>query len=157
MIDRCSLGACMRIKVRQLALPGSFPAPSRDDLDETLRLIEELAPGTILLVDGLAYGALPADVVARITHPIVALVHHPLGLESGIPESRCFASRRNRDGGARACPRQSRHQPDHRRLLATDFGVPRHRIHVAEPGTEPARRSPGNQLGRSGCWPCDRS
>ena len=34
------------------------------------------------------------------------------------------------------------------RLLATDFGVPRHRIHVAEPGTEPARRSPGNQLGR---------
>lgn len=141
------LPAC-GIKVRQLALPGSFPAPSRDDLDETLRLIEELAPGTILLVDGLAYGALPADVVARITHPIVALVHHPLGLESGIPKAdalRLVETETAALARAGAIVVTSRTTA---RLLATDFGVPRHRIHVAEPGTEPARRSPGNQLGR---------
>ena len=141
------LPAC-GIKVRQLALPGSFPAPSRGDLDETLRLIEELAPGTILLVDGLAYGALPADVVARITHPIVALVHHPLGLESGIPKAdACVWSKPRTVALARADAIRG-HQPDHRPPARDGFRRSTTPYSRRRTGYGAGSAFPGNQLGR---------
>ena len=133
---------------------GLVSCPVPDDLAETLRLIEELAPGTILLVDGLAYGRCRPTSCA-ITHPIIALVHHPLGLELVSAKADAFVSsktrRRPRAGRRRVVTSRTT-----ARLLATDFGVPRHRIHVAEPGTEPARRS-GVRAAGSGCWPWDRS
>ena len=49
--------------------------------------------GTVLLIDGLAYGAMPAEVSENLGRPIVALVHHPLGLESGLsPEQQAVFS-----------------------------------------------------------------
>ena len=41
-----------------------------------------------LLVDGLAFGAMPADSSRRARAPIVALVHHPLCLEAGLAAER---------------------------------------------------------------------
>ena len=45
-------------------------------------------PQLITIVDGLAYGALPADLIKGVRAPIVALVHHPLCLEAGLSEAR---------------------------------------------------------------------
>ncbi|KAB0267358.1 glycosyltransferase family 4 protein [Microvirga brassicacearum] len=132
------------IKALHLALPGSFPKPTRGDLDETLRLINSLPEGTVVLFDGLAYGALPPDVVARIDRPVVALIHHPLGLETGlsaVEAARLVENEKAALGHAAAVIVTS---PTTAQLLTADFAVPSDRIHVAEPGTEPALRASGN-------------
>src|ERR1700730_3616122 len=76
------------VTARQLQLPGSFPDPSAGDLDETARLLVAIAPGDVVMIDGLAYGAMPAKVIERVRAPIVALVHHPLCLEAGLARAR---------------------------------------------------------------------
>src|SRR5262245_1031586 len=76
------------IAAQHLELPGSFPDPTQADLAETERVLGAITSTTALIVDGLAYGALPADLIGRVRAPIVALVHHPLCLEAGLTEPR---------------------------------------------------------------------
>src|SRR5262245_31173694 len=78
----------MGVAARHLRLPASFPDPRAADLDETARLLAAVAPRDVLMMDGLAYGAMPAEVVERAQAPIVALVHHPLCLEAGLSQAR---------------------------------------------------------------------
>jgi glycosyltransferase involved in cell wall biosynthesis len=74
-----------RIDTKLCALPSGFPFPSEADLAEAARIIAaEDLPGTVFLIDGLAFGAMPADLIAAIGSPIAALVHHPLALEEGL-------------------------------------------------------------------------
>ena len=71
------------IEARHIALPGSFPFPTAADLATTEQLLAATAPDDVLLVDGLAYGAFREEIAARFASRIVALVHHPLALETG--------------------------------------------------------------------------
>ncbi len=132
------------VRLSLLALPGSFPDPSEADLAETARLLAVAPPGAVLLVDGLAYGALPAGLVAGLApRPVAALVHHPLGYESGLAQARraaLIASERAALKLARAVVATS---PFTARLLVEAFGVPPDTITVALPGTEPAPRARG--------------
>ncbi len=131
------------VEVTHLALPGSFPSPSAADLAETARLLSATAPGTVLLVDGLAYGALPPDLVVGVGRPIVALVHHPLGLEAGLPPERADALIANERATLALARWVVVTSGPTARLLADDFDVPATRLTIAEPGTEPARRARG--------------
>ena len=67
MYDRRVLALLARFGVaaRHVQLPGSFPDPSAADLDETGRLLAAAAPGATVMIDGLAYGAMPAEVIAQ--------------------------------------------------------------------------------------------
>ena len=76
------------VVLRHLELPGSFPFPTADDLEATARLLGG-RDGT-LLIDGLAFWAMPPSLVAGLERRIVALVHHPLGLEPGLMPARRF-------------------------------------------------------------------
>lgn len=131
------------VDARHVVLPGSFPTPSGADMAETERRLASVPPGTILLIDGLAYGAMPAEGVARVRDPIVALVHHPLCLEAGLTPQR---QRRLRELETAALG-FARHvvvtSPTTAQTLAADFGVPREKITVAVPGTDPAQRARG--------------
>ena len=86
------------LDVRHVPLPGSFPAPSATDLATTEATLAALPVDTVLLFDGLAYGAIPAAVLDRIRQPVVALCHHPLAYETGTPPPRAA-----RALGRRAC------------------------------------------------------
>jgi len=129
-------------QAHHLVLPGDFPAPSKASLAETERLLTDAMPsGSLLLIDGLAYGALPADLIARVKRRIVALVHHPLSLEAGISAERAaLFARSEREALAEATHVvvTSRSTGE---LLARDFAVPPANITVAEPGTDPAPRA----------------
>ena len=66
--------------LRHLALPAGFPDPDPGTVRATLDALAALPPDLPAIVDGLAFGALPTDGLARIRAPLVALVHHPLAL-----------------------------------------------------------------------------
>jgi glycosyltransferase involved in cell wall biosynthesis len=128
------------IAMRHVALPAGFPHPSAAEIAETARILAG-APGRALLIDGLAYGAFTADLLAPIGKPIVALVHHPLGHESGLAPARrdaLLASERTALAQAAAVIVTSATTA---RTLAGEFAVPPSKITVAEPGTDPAPRA----------------
>jgi glycosyltransferase involved in cell wall biosynthesis len=130
-----------------LQLPGSYPEPDAADLEETARLFAGVAPEAALMVDGLAYGAMPADVIGRARAPIVALVHHPLCLEAGLPARRQDELRALETAALALARRVIVTSPATARTLVQDFAVPPERITVAEPGTERAPRAEGARTG----------
>jgi glycosyltransferase involved in cell wall biosynthesis len=131
------------IAVRHLALPGGFPDPSARDLDETRRLLQGVARHTIILADGLAYGTLPADLIASIASPVVALVHHPLCLEAGLTKQRqdqLYVHEKDALALARHIIVSSATTAN---TLEADFAVAAERITIAQPGTDPSERAHG--------------
>ena len=126
-----------------IALPGSFPNPAAEDLELTRRLLDQLLPTTPILFDGLAFGALPVETLDGLRSPIVALVHHPLALETGLDDER---RRQLRDSERASLARASAviaTSPLTARTLTAEYGVEPVRLTVAEPGTEPAIRARG--------------
>jgi len=131
------------IDCKHQVLPAAYPAPKPDDLALTERLLAASPKGATLLIDGLAYGAMPAGMLSRIERPIYALVHHPLCLETGLSEARkaeLLASETAALAVARHVIATSRATA---RILSSDFGIAPDRITVAEPGTDPAPRASG--------------
>lgn len=131
------------VGVQHVALPGTFPAPPDADLQTTARALAALPGDTVLLIDGLAYGAMPDAMIAAIRQPIVALCHHPLCLEAGLDATR-QATLKSSEMAALA---RARHVivtgPATARILAADFAVPPAKITIAEPGTDRATRATG--------------
>lgn len=131
------------VATRHLPLPGSFPAPTATDLAETQCLLSQSPAETVILADGLAYGAMPAELISSLSSPIVALVHHPLCLEAGLSKPRqdeLYALEKTALALARHVIVTS---PSTAKTVATDFAVPAGKITVAEPGTDPAARARG--------------
>jgi len=127
-----------------LALPGGFPFPAEADLDEAARRLRALPPGKSILIDGLALGVLPTDLLCSLPGPVVALCHHPLALETGV----CAEDAARLREAERAALAASAHvvttSATTARILAADFGVPPARLTVAPPGTDAAPRAVGS-------------
>ena len=72
-------------QVDVVSLGDGFPRPSAEQRAIALSRLKALPDGVPVIVDGLALGALPeeAEKIARRA-PLVALVHHPLALETGL-------------------------------------------------------------------------
>jgi glycosyltransferase involved in cell wall biosynthesis len=86
---------------------------------------------------------MPGDVVGRIGQRIVALVHHPLWLEAGLPEGRRIYLRQTEKMALAFAEHVIVTSPMTKRIVAEDFAYPPDRITVAEPGTERAARAAG--------------
>jgi glycosyltransferase involved in cell wall biosynthesis len=134
-------------EVVPLSLPASFPFPSAADLAETRDVLTR-ASGK-MLVDGLAYGAMPAALIEALPAPPVALCHHPLGYEPGLDA----LTRARLIAQERAALDRASHVivTSHatKQTLITEFGQAADRITVAPPGldrTRPARPRPGPPL-----------
>lgn len=124
-------------------LPGGWPDPSPADCAEAARRVAASPRDAVLLIDGLAFGAMPESLVRGFDRPIVALVHHPLALETGLDPARAEELRDLERGAlrhARAIVVTSRFTAD---LVRADFAPPQTPIVVAEPGTERAPRAAG--------------
>lgn len=130
------------VRLVHVRLPGSFPHPTLADLDATARLLRA-APGAALLIDGLALGAIPPDILAAAARPLVALVHHPLALETGLAPQRQAALMASEAAALAAAARVIATSRLTARLLRADYNVAAEKIAVAEPGTEPAARARG--------------
>lgn len=133
----------MGIEARHLALPGSFPFPTEADLSQTGRAILSQPWDDTLLIDGLAYGAFPEGIAAGLAGRVVALVHHPLGLETGLAPEQARLLLARETAALRYARAVVTPSPAMKRILATDFGVDEARITIALPGVDPAPRATG--------------
>jgi glycosyltransferase involved in cell wall biosynthesis len=130
------------VEVREI--DGSFPDPTSAALAEAARVLAAVPDDTTVVVDGLAYGAMPAQAERERTRlRLVALVHHPLAAETGL--SAAVAARlKDSEIRALACARRVIvTSPATGRALA-DYGVGADRITVVEPGTDRAPRATGS-------------
>lgn len=125
--------------VERLPLGEGFPAPPAEAKREAERRLSKLADGALVVIDGLAFGLL--DEWAERENGrlrIVALVHHPLALETGL-DIRQQDRFQNRERRALSF---ARHvivtSPMTARELEANYGVPQRRITIAIPGTDPA-------------------
>src|ERR1700716_2570805 len=116
-----------------------FPRPSTRTLDATRSRLSAVPKGIPIVIDGLAFGAIPelaADLHAD---------HPPLALESGISaaEAERFLQRE------RAALAYSDNvivtSPATARLLAADYGVDSADLTAAVPGSEPRTPAAGSR------------
>lgn len=120
--------------VTHLELADSFPDPSPEDMADTITRLTALEPDRAVILDGLAFGALRG--LEQITAPMVAMIHHPLALETGLSPERqasLYQTERRNLELARHVLVPSRHTA---RTLIEDYGVAPDRISVATPGTD---------------------
>lgn len=129
------------IPVEPVSLAGSFPHPAPGDISAALDRLAATPAGTVLIGDGLAFAALPAEALARLGRPLVGLVHHPLALESGLDARTAARLAAGETATLAACHRVIAVSPETRRVLVARFGVPAEKITLALPGTAPAPRA----------------
>ncbi|OYY25684.1 MAG: hypothetical protein B7Y65_02635 [Azorhizobium sp. 35-67-15] len=132
------------LSLTHLALPAGFPAPTGAQVGEALDALAATTPQTLLLVDGLALGALPAEGLAALNRRMVALIHHPLALEEGLSagdQARLAVSER---AALAQCDHVVATSPATGRTLCRDFGVDPARLIIAVPGSAQVARAPAD-------------
>ena len=131
-------------EVDVVALDAGFPWPHAAALAHAAQQLAAIRDGALVVVDGLAFGAMPAlaeQHAARLRW--VALVHHPLALETGLSAQQgraLFDSERRALATARGVIVTSAATA---RELAR-YGVAAERVHVVTPGTDAAPLATGS-------------
>jgi glycosyltransferase involved in cell wall biosynthesis len=139
-------------EVDVIDLGDGFPRPRPETRAAALPSLRRVCAGRPIVVDGLALGVLPEAAAAlRESHPLIALVHHPLALESGLTPDQAQALRESERAALAAASRVVVTSPATRRILVADYGVTEETITVAPPGIErtgmaAARRPPGGTV-----------
>ena len=131
--------------MRVLALPGDFPSPSGASLRKTEELLAATSEQAPVFFDGLAFGAIPSEILVRVPRRYVALVHHPLAFETGLSAERVSYFRRSERAALVHAVNVVVTSAATRDLLVLDFDVAIECVTVAEPGTEPAPRARGSE------------
>jgi glycosyltransferase involved in cell wall biosynthesis len=106
--------------------------------------LRALPAGWPILIDGLALGVLPAELLRALPGPVVALCHHPLALESGFGAAESRRLRESERAALAECARVIATSATTAGILAADYAVPEARLAVAWPGTDPAPRARGS-------------
>jgi glycosyltransferase involved in cell wall biosynthesis len=137
-------------------LDDAFPTPTSSALTQAHEALAALPNQALVVIDGLALGAMPEVAAAhRDRLRLIGLVHHPLALETGLEE----AQRQRWYVSEREALRQVRQvivtSPSTARALA-DYDVPPERCAVVLPGVDPAPLATGS-MGGELTWLCAAS
>ncbi len=129
------------------SLPGQYPIPATGDRALAASALAAIPDHSLVLVDGLALGALPGEAAhERQRLHLVALVHHPLGLETGL-DADTSRLRLDAERRALACVRGVVVTSSGTMAAVEALGVPRERLAVVEPGTDAAPEARGSGRG----------
>ena len=134
--DRDLIAALERagVEVEVHGLGEGYPAPDEAALKQAADVLAALPDDTLTLVDGLAFGVLDAVAAPHAQRlRLVALVHHPLALESGLePGEALLLEEAERRALALARHVVVTSHPT-ARALQNNFGVSEERVSVVEP------------------------
>lgn len=126
----------------------NFPWPTPEQRAAAHDRLALAPPERPIVIDGLAYGALPEWAERQSSrNPLIALVHHPLVLETGLSEAQVSTLRASERRALAAAARIVTTSPTTARLLAADYGAPTDRIIVARPGNDRAPAATGSRDG----------
>jgi hypothetical protein len=74
--------------MRYLRLGPSFPDATPDDMADAVAQLARLEPDRAVILDGFISATLDTDALAALHVPSIAMVHHPLALETGLDAAR---------------------------------------------------------------------
>jgi glycosyltransferase involved in cell wall biosynthesis len=126
-----------------LDLGDGFPSPSDVTHAAARTRLLAVPAGRAIVIDGLALGVLP-EIASELAgrNPLLALVHHPLALESGLTAERAESLRRSERAALASVRGVIVTSAATARLVISNYGVPAERVSVARPGSDrvpPAR------------------
>ena len=147
---RCVIAAlrARACRVDVVDLGDGFPHVGPDQRALALARLLSAPSDAPVVVDGLALGALPAEAhQAARSHCLIALIHHPLALETGLSAAEADALRASEISALAAvrCVITTDHSTA--ATLSESYDVARQRITVALPGTPQVARAHGNSDG----------
>lgn len=124
-------------------LHASFPLPTAAALDHARDTLAALPDGALTLIDGLAFGAMPGQVLAESARlRLVALVHHPLAAETGLAPALAEQLRIDERSALVAARALVVTSEETALVLQRDYGVAAARLNVIEPGVDLCLESP---------------
>ncbi len=122
----------------------SFPRPTAAALEQAASVLAHIADGSVVLIDGLAFGAMPVEAEREAKRlRLVAIVHHPLAEETGV-DPRVAAELAVSERRALAVVRRVIVTSRATATMLGKYGVEPDRISVIEPGTDPAPLARGS-------------
>ena len=134
--------------IDRVDLGEGFPWPSSETRMAAQARLLAVPAGRAIVIDGLAFGVLPdAALELRSRNPLIALVHHPLALESGLSAEQADNLRASERAALAATRRVVVNSAATARHLIADYAVPADRIVIAPPGSDPAPAAPGSHDG----------
>src|SRR5262245_53509849 len=112
-----------------------------------LAILSAVPAGCPIVLDGLAFGALPEAGALRCRTPLIALVHQPLALDPGLHITQADTFRETERAALAAAARVVVTSEATARIVMADYDVPSQRISVVRPGNDPVRPAPGSDGG----------
>jgi glycosyltransferase involved in cell wall biosynthesis len=114
-----------------------FPLPTAGTRAAACARLAALPSAAPIVIDGLAFGVLPeAAKKMQASHLLVALVHHPLALESGLSADEAAGLHVSERVALAAARRVVTTSAATARLLTADYCIASERLSVVEPGTD---------------------
>lgn len=131
--------------VRVHAVPGGWPRPDREAYAGLEKVVRRIPDGALTLLDGLVASTAPDVLVPQASRlRLIPLVHMPLGHGAADADA-CARERAVLSASASVVTTSAWSR---RRLLEL-YSLPDDRVHVAEPGVDPAPLAPGTAGGGS--------
>ena len=129
-------------QVRVIGLAGTFPLADDKAARAMYTTLDELGDGEAVVIDGLALGGVPDAVAPHAKRlDLSALVHHPLGDETGLEEPARQQLLHSERRALALCRRIIVTSPFSARRLQA-LGLTRQRPLAVEPGVTPAELAP---------------
>jgi glycosyltransferase involved in cell wall biosynthesis len=132
-------------QVDAVDLGEGFPFPSEEARRGARARLADLPSSTPIVVDGLAFGVLPEtmrELGAR--NRLIALVHHPLALETGYAADVAELLRTDETRALAEAWRVIATSAFTARMLVTDYGVSIERVKIVRPGADRKKRAQGS-------------
>jgi glycosyltransferase involved in cell wall biosynthesis len=123
------------------------PFPSSAQRATALAKLSEVPAGYPIVLDGLAFGALPEAGALRCRTPLIALVHQPLALDPALDSAQADTLRATERAALAAAARVVVTSEATARIVAADYDVRSERISVVRPGNDPVPPAAGSNDG----------
>jgi glycosyltransferase involved in cell wall biosynthesis len=124
-----------------------FPFPSAAERADALAMLSMMPAGCPIVLDGLAFGALPEAGALQYRTPLIALVHLPLALETGLDTIQAQVFRESERAALAAAAHVVVTSESTARIVIADYAVPSQRVSVVRPGNDPVPPALGSSDG----------
>jgi glycosyltransferase involved in cell wall biosynthesis len=124
-----------------------FPFPSTAHRATALATLSAVPSGCPIVLDGLAFGALPEAGALRCRTPLIALVHQPLALDPSLDTMQADTFRKTERTALASAAHVVVTSEATARIVIGDYNVPVQRISVVRPGNDPVPAALGSNDG----------